>query len=156
MECPLYKCPLYRDFLIRVWPGKRSVPRFTVRLIEMSALWCVRLIEIQLHFRTPVTISFQFDKFSIKLKKLVSLQLFWYFQIFSRFYIWNFDIRIAIKTFFDVMLRIYYNEDIESMGVKERKCRDHALKVQIFVFQKSRYARKLPLAIKLLPLVNQF
>ena len=38
--CPLYKCPLYRDFLIRVWPGKCSVPRFTVRLIEMSALWC--------------------------------------------------------------------------------------------------------------------
>ena len=49
MECPLYKRPLYRDFLIRVWPGKRSVPRFTVRLTEMSALWCVCLIEIPLY-----------------------------------------------------------------------------------------------------------
>ena len=48
MECPLYKCPLYKDFLIRVWPGKHSVRRFTVRLIEVSALWCVRLIEIPL------------------------------------------------------------------------------------------------------------
>ena len=41
MECPLYKCPLYRDFLIRAGPGKRSVPRFTARLIGMSALWCL-------------------------------------------------------------------------------------------------------------------
>ena len=61
MKCPLYKCPLYRDFLIRIWPGKRSVPRFTVRIIEMSALWCVRLIEIRLYkkkFRVQKNIEF--------------------------------------------------------------------------------------------------
>ena len=55
------KCPLYRDFLIRIWPGKRSVPRFTVRIIEMSALWCVRLIEIRLYkkkFRVQKNIEF--------------------------------------------------------------------------------------------------
>ena len=50
MECPLYECPLYRDFVIRVSPVKRSVPKFTVRLMEMSALWCVRLIEIRLDY----------------------------------------------------------------------------------------------------------
>ena len=49
MECPLYKCPIYRDFLIRLSPGKRFVPWLTVRLKEMSALCCVCLIEIRLY-----------------------------------------------------------------------------------------------------------
>ena len=57
------ECPLYRDFLITVWPGKRSVPRFTVRLIEMSTLWCVGLIEIPLYVQNRCV--FALDAFQI-------------------------------------------------------------------------------------------
>ena len=62
MECPLYKCSLYRDFFIRVSPIKRSVPRFSVRLMEMSALWCVRLIEIRLYLLSNLKFRHEKEK----------------------------------------------------------------------------------------------
>ena len=79
MKCPLYKCPLYRDFLIRIWPGKRSVPRFTVRIIEMSALWCVRLIEIRLYkkkFRVQKILNFTILQYQMKLFQQLSRNFF--------------------------------------------------------------------------------
>ena len=47
-ERQLYTCPLYRDTYESL-TGKHSVPWPTVRLTEVSALWCVRFIEIPLY-----------------------------------------------------------------------------------------------------------